>query len=195
MTRGPKPDLNGDLAVLGPEILLQMLAQARVDGVLALTGPGRDCWIALRSGRIAAVGWGKGGDERVGKSGARGSRRSREAVAGSGAASRARSEGMDARAARVPSEAERRMRGAERPPRSLPPALGGGSSADHDETIRAQVREVLSAALGWRQGGFSFQRGVQRGGDEVGFEVEELLLDCMTRLDRARVGRDGAEGV
>jgi uncharacterized protein DUF4388 len=68
----------------------------------------------------------------------------------------------------------------------------GASRAD---SIREQVRSVLAIALGWRQGEFSFRSGVHPEGEEVQLEVEEILLDCMTRLDRARAGRGGAEGV
>jgi hypothetical protein len=66
---------------------------------------------------------------------------------------------------------------------------------DRVDSIREQVREVLSIALRWRQGEFSFRSGVHPESEEVQLEVEAILLECMTRLDRARAGRGGAEGV
>ena len=202
MTRGSRDDLHGDLAVLGPEIVLQMLAQARAGGLLLLASPPDGCWIALRQGRITAAGQGKSptvpGESLRGEAGStRASQRSGDPSPGSGAASRARKRGQEARAARVPSEAEARSAGAERPPRTqatgrrTAPAAGAGRS----DLIREQVRAVLGTALGWRKGEFSFRSGVHPEGEEVQLEVEELLLDCMTRLDRARAGRGGTEGV
>ncbi len=53
MTSRPKqPALRGDLALLPPEILVQMLSLGRVDGCLRFGTRARRCRVYLRGGRI-----------------------------------------------------------------------------------------------------------------------------------------------
>ena len=57
-----------------------------------------------------------------------------------------------------------------------------------------QVRDTLATLLGWRQGTFSFQHGATAGVEGAPLEVEGLLLECMTRMDRVRGGLAGQQG-
>ncbi len=52
----------------------------------------------------------------------------------------------------------------------------------------AAVREDLGTMLTWRSGAFTFQSGAEPKTQGVSLDVEGLLLECMTRMDRLRGG-------
>jgi len=132
-------DLQGDLAVFAPEIVLQILSLSRVDGVLDLARSGEFGQVFLRAGKVVHV-----------EVGVR--RRPR-------ATGRTRAASTPARAASTPEAASSQ-----------------------------RVRDDIATLLGWRDGTFSFQCGVGSDVQGVPLDVEGLLLECMTRMDRVRGG-------
>ena len=70
------------------------------------------------------------------------------------------------------------------------PPRGGAASAgpiDAASTLAA-VREDVATMLTWRTGAFAFRSGAEPKTLAVSLDVEGLLLECMTRMDRVRGG-------
>ncbi len=124
MSARRRAGVQGDLEILSPELVLQILAAARADGVLRLESPEADGEIFLRAGKVVDV------------------------------------------------------------------RRGGQSEA----ATRERLRDALGAMLVWRAGRFEFRPGVASPTPGAALEVEGLLLDCVTRLDRVRGGAGEERG-
>ena len=135
MSARRRVDLQGDLAVFAPEIVLQILALARADGVLTLESAGSTGQVFLRAGKVVHV------------VGARPRRQKRQ------------------------------------PDRALVSA-----AADTAAAAVPRLCDDVAVLLGWRDGTFSFQQGAESDVQGVPLDVEGLLLECMTRMDRVRGG-------
>ncbi len=83
MSARPQASLQGDLARFAPEIVLQILALVRADGVLVLQSAGARGEVFLRGGKIVAaqLGSGRGQRRRAATTPGAGRSRSRSAVA------------------------------------------------------------------------------------------------------------------
>lgn len=58
----------------------------------------------------------------------------------------------------------------------------------------AALREDLGTMLTWRSGAFAFRSGAEPKTQGVSLDVEGLLLECMTRMDRVRGGAREEQG-
>ena len=58
----------------------------------------------------------------------------------------------------------------------------------------AAVREDVATMLEWRRGAFAFRSGVRPKTQGVPLDVEGLLLECLTRMDRVRGGAREEQG-
>ncbi len=72
-------------------------------------------------------------------------------------------------------------------------AVEAAPRADAASTVIA-VREDVATMLGWRRGAFAFRSGAEPKAQGVALDVEGLLLECMTRMDRVRGGAREEQG-
>lgn len=73
------------------------------------------------------------------------------------------------------------------------PPRGGAGPIDAASALAA-VREDLGTMLTWRSGAFAFRSGAEPKTQGVSLDVEGLLLECMTRMDRVRGGAREEQG-
>ena len=73
------------------------------------------------------------------------------------------------------------------------PPRGGAGPIDAASAL-AVVRDNVATMLTWRSGAFAFRSGAEPKTQGVSLDVEGLLLECMTRMDRVRGGAREEQG-
>jgi len=166
--------LQGDLAVFAPELLFQLMSQARADGVLTLQQQSHQVRVWFEAGHLRFASGELGRiDRRLGDTLIRAGK-------------------LDKRDRDNAMRAWHRAQGKKRLGAIL---LERGliDGVDLERFVREQIKDLIFEVLRWHTGEFRFESGVDIDSEDIVLDVQldSLLLECMARIDRAQRQQEG----